>query len=342
TGTIGLVFQPITMSSNVRTAILCVLCVWHAAQAAQQSSMRRARRLARRFAVAGLLFYVAALAGCGPALQAPESADTGNGSLPVVVSIPPLASLAQRIGGERVSVNTLLAPGEGPHTFAPTPKQVMALGEAAIYFHVGGFPFERELAKRIEANFPSLAVQDVGEGIARREGSQHHHVEKDPHFWMSPPLLKTMAKTIAETLKRVDPAHGETYQANLERTLQDLDALDQEIRQKLAPYKGRTFYIYHPALGYFAETYALDQASVEVGGQKPTPRQLQQLIEQAKEDKVRVIFVQPQFDQRSAQAVAEAIQGELLPLDPLKEDVFANLREITTELSEAFSGKNMS
>jgi len=323
--------------------MLCVLCVWHVAQAAQQSSMRSARRLARRFAVAGVLFHLAALAGCGPALQVPDSAETGNGSLPVVVSIPPLASLVQGVGGDRVSVDILVAPGEGPHTFAPTPKQVMALGEASIYFHVGGFPFERELAKRIEANFPTLAVQDVSEGIARREGSHHHHVEEaDPHVWMSPPLLKTMAKTIDETLKRVDPAHGETYQANLEQTLQSLDALDEEIRQTLAPYKGRTFYIYHPALGYFAETYALEQESVEVGGQKPTPRQLQQLIEQAKEDKVRVIFVQPQFDQRSAQAIAEAIHGELLPLDPLKEDVFANLREIATQLSEAFSGKNVS
>ncbi|MFO7974374.1 MAG: zinc ABC transporter substrate-binding protein [Candidatus Hydrogenedentota bacterium] len=313
----------------------------------------RTKQFGMRLVRAGVLLWLVVVAGCGPGPQPSDSGLEGNGALPVAVSIPPLSSLVERIGGEQVRVDTLLAPGEGPHTFSPKPKQVMALGKAAVYFHVGGFPFELELAKRIEANFPSLTVQDVSEGIGHRKKTRHQHDEEnsdaheheeetDPHVWMSPPLLKFMAKTIAETLQHADSSHAEAYQGNLEETLRALDALDGELREKLAPHEGRTFYIYHPALGYFAERYGLEQESVEVGGKKPTPRQLQHLIEQAKEDEVPIIFVQPQFDQRSAEAVAEAIGGEVNPLDPLRKDVFANLREIGSKLSEVFSRENPS
>ncbi len=295
----------------------------------------------------GLLASLALACGCG-AGPAPSGADgPGDGALRVFVSIPPLAALAEAIGGEHVRVTTLLAPGEGPHTFSATPKQVMALGGASAYFHVGGFPFELELARRIEANFPSLMIQDAAAGLARQRGEPHDHggeaaghdhgEELDPHVWMSPVLLETMAKTIAETLQRIDPEHAADYARNLGVLQGDLESLDRALREQLAPFAGRTFYIYHPALGYFAETYGLQQKSVEVSGKKPTPRQLQELIEQARADGVRVIFVQPQFDQRSAESVAEAIHGSVVPLDPLREDVLANLRAIGATLAGALT-----
>ncbi|MGI6460340.1 MAG: metal ABC transporter solute-binding protein, Zn/Mn family [Candidatus Hydrogenedentales bacterium] len=290
---------------------------------------------------AALLF----VCGCGPAPAPARHGASGDGPFEVFVSIPPLAALAGALGGDQVHVTTLLAPGEGPHTFSTTPKQVMALGGASAYFHVGGFPFELELAKRIEANFPSLVIQDLADGLARIADTSHEHGEDaaghahaddmDPHVWMSPVMLKAMAATIAETFLRLDPAHADDYAQNLAATQGELDALDHHLREQLAPFTGRTFYIYHPALGYFAETYGLRQKSVEMDGKKPTPRQLQELIEQAQADGVHTIFVQPQFDQRSAQSVADAIQGTVVALDPLREEVLDNLRAIGDALAHA-------
>jgi len=310
----------------------------------------RTERLWLCWVVPGFLASAALLCGCGAAPAPSGAGGPGDGTLPVFVSIPPLAALAEAVGGEHVRVTTLLAPGEGPHTFSATPKQVMALGGASAYFHVGGFPFELELARRLEANFPSLVIQDAAAGIARHPGEAHGHGEEaaghhqgeelDPHVWMSPLLLKTLAQTIAETLQRVDPDHAADYARNLEALLGDLESLDRALREQLAPFAGRTFYIYHPALGYFAETYGLHQKSVEVSGKKPAPRQLQELIEQARTDGVRVIFVQPQFDQRSAESVAEAIHGSVVPLDPLREDVLDNLRAIAAALAGAFAAEH--
>lgn len=84
-----------------------------------------------------------------------------------------------------------------------------------------------------------------------------------------------------------------------------------------------------PAFGYFANTYHLEQKAVETGGKSPTPRQLVKIVAEAKKNNVRVIFVQPQFDPKSANAVAQAINGRVLPLDPLAEDVFANIKNMS-------------
>jgi zinc transport system substrate-binding protein len=157
---------------------------------------------------------------------------------------------------------------------------------------------------------------------------------------MAPPQLLIMADNIAEALQAVDGKHAAEYERNLNALKSDLADLHEKLDEMLQPYKGRTFYIYHPALGYFAEAYGLHQESVEVGGKKPTPRQLQELIEQAQKDNVAVIFVQPQFDQRSAATVAEAIGGSVVPLDPLRKDAFANLRDIGAKLAAAFGAEN--
>lgn len=315
----------------------------------------RIERFGRRAIACFLVLCLPILAGCGLASRTSESVDGVHSALPVVVSIAPLASLVERIGGDLVHADILVAPGQGPHTFTPKPKQIMALGEAAVYFHVGGFAFEGELADRIQSNFPELVVCNASEGIDRTQTVLHLHADEhggddahdhddgaDPHVWMAPPQLMVMAENIAEALQAVDGGHAAAYEKNLNAVKSELAELHTELAELLQPYKGRTFYIYHPALGYFAETYGLEQESVEVGGQKPTPRQLQRLIEHAKEDKVRIIFVQPQFDQRSAEAVADAIDGKVVPLDPLREDVFTNLREIARRMADVFSAEDPS
>ena len=287
------------------------------------------------------------LASCTPA---PEPSDeSADAKIIVYASITPEAYIVERIGGAGVEVRTLVTPGQGPHTFSPTPKQMIGLAEAAAYFHVGGFVFEEQLAERIGTTYPSTQVVDVSVAVTKiglnehaheeEEGdADHGHGELDPHIWLSPVALKTIGENIRDALVEIDPESGEAYAQNFETFIGESDALDARLKTLLEPHKGRTFYVYHPSFGYLAQSYDLIQEAVESDGKKPTPRKLQELVEEARRDNVRVIFVQPQFDERSAQAIAEAIGGRLEKIDPMRKDVLANIEEIAIKLERSFSG----
>ena len=155
----------------------------------------------------------------------------------------------------------------------------------------------------------------------------------DPHVWLSPPLLKKQAQNIAAALIELDPAGAEQYRTNLERLLAELDGLHTRIAELLRPHRGRAFYVFHPAFGYFAETYGLREVAIESAGKPPTQRQLRQLIHQAARDRPGAIFVQPQYDSRAAKIIADAIGAEVLVLDDLAFDVIANLEQIAQKIA---------
>jgi len=167
----------------------------------------------------------------------------------------------------------------------------------------------------------------------------HCHAEatdsdsQDPHVWLSPPLLKKQAQNIAAALIEVDPAGAEQYRANLESLLAELDGLHTRIAELLRAHRGRAFYVFHPAFGYFAETYGLRQVAIELGGKPPTQRQLRELIHQAAEDRPAAIFVQPQYDSRAAKIIADAIGAEVVVVDDLAFDVTANLEQIAQKIA---------
>ncbi|MFH1742105.1 MAG: zinc ABC transporter substrate-binding protein, partial [bacterium] len=103
----------------------------------------------------------------------------------------------------------------------------------------------------------------------------------------------------------------------------------------LKPYRGESFYVFHPAFGYFGDAYGLKQEAVELEGKAPTPRQLSTLIKKARTENVRIIFVQPQFDKKSAEAVSNSIDGAVVPMDPLAKDVLKNLEEMAMKVGKA-------
>jgi len=251
--------------------------------------------------------------------------------LRIVTSTPPHAFVTNEIGGAFVKVQALIDNGQDPHTFTPTPKQIMNLDQAAILFTTG-LPFERPLVRQIKDRNKQLLIVDLTKGVPTHNDEDG---DLDPHIWLSPPLLKIQAATIAETLSGADPAHAEVYKRNLAGFITALQKVDQRIRTMLRPFAGRSFYVFHPAFSYFGAAYGLHQKAVEVGGGSPSPRQLAQLIQRAKADKVRIIFTQPQFDQRSAAVVAAAINGTVMSLDPMAYDVLKNFTKIARALEEA-------
>ena len=115
-----------------------------------------------------------------------------------------------------------------------------------------------------------------------------------------------------------------------------MELLHRSMQKRLAPFKGRSFFVHHPAFGYFARLYGLRQQAVELGGRETTPARLAQVIKQARQAKVKVIFVQKQFNPTGGRALADAIRGEVVELDPLAADVEKNLEVVCTALVRGF------
>lgn len=269
------------------------------------------------------------------------SAEIGAAAaLEVFVSIPPQAFLAERLGGSSTTVTALADKGQDPHTFTPSPRQISALGKADIYFTIG-IPFEKWIVEKIRARNANIRIIDSIAGIPKRkmedhdnhEGHDNNHAgEPDPHVWLSPPLLKIIAGNMVEALIAADPGQEDFYRSNYQTLMADLDQLHRRVSEQLAPCRGETVFVYHPAFGYLTDTYGLVQESVEIAGKSPTARELAGLISRAQQEKVRIIFVQPQFDRKAALAVAAAIDGAVVPLDSLARNLLQSIEHMAAEI----------
>ena len=134
------------------------------------------------------------------------------------------------------------------------------------------------------------------------------------------------ARSILIALQTRDPGNRAFYETNYKHFINDLVDLDAELRQIFIDRKGASFLVFHPSWGYFADAYELQQVAIEIEGKDPKPAQLQALITQAKEKEIKAVFVQPQFSSKSAEIIAKAIGGMVIPADPLSADWAANLR----------------
>ena len=165
---------------------------------------------------------------------------------------------------------------------------------------------------------------------------EHEHEEEmlDPHVWTSPEKCMAIVANIRDALVITDPARAETYRRNAAALLDELAAVKAELAKKLEPFRGRTFFVYHPAFGYFASEFGLEQIGIELGGREPSPARLARVIAEAREHRVRTVFVQPQFNPAAAKTLADAIGGEVAELDPLAPDIIENYRRIADAIAK--------
>jgi len=270
-----------------------------------------------------------------------------SGKIEAFVSILPQAYFVERIGGEYIEAEVLVGPGQSPATYEPTPRQMARLGCSKVYFCIG-VPFERGFLTKISKTYDQLEIIDTSVGIKPRylAGSVHcydedeekdHHGLRDPHVWLDPKAVKIQAGTICEVLSRIDPDHAGYFQDNADAFISDLDRLDAEIDQILKPLLGQKIYVFHPAFGYFAQSYGLEQTAVEVEGKEPSARQLSELINKARAENVKIIFVQPQYSKKNAKAIANAIGGAVVPINPLPKDYLQELETMALVIKNALS-----
>lgn len=263
----------------------------------------------------------------------------------VIVPAPPYAYLFEKIGGDMIEVESIVGEGDDAHSYNPTPKQVTRMTEATLLCS-GELGFESNYFVKLGDGTDAPRPVNLLEGLDLLEGhcdhpsheegadpDEHHDHDHedlhDPHIWLSPKILSNRADFVAGILKEILPSKNSVrIKANASAFKEELAEVDKELERELAPMKGKRFYVYHGAFAYFARDYGLEQVAIEIGNRKPTPKQLVEIAEQAKEDGVELVFVQPQFDQTSAKALAEAIGGEVANLDPLEKDVISNLRKI--------------
>ena len=263
----------------------------------------------------------------------------------VFVSILPQAFFIEQLGGSRVEVDVLVGPGRSPATYEPTPKQMSSLARADIYFSIG-VPFEKLLLKKISSAFEQLRIVDTVEGISLRRIEEDHPThtgheagEPDPHTWLDPKLAKIQAATICREFCLLDPDSAELYKKNLEIFHDKLTEVDSRIAASLAPYRGREFFVYHPAFGYFGDSYGLRQVALETGGKEPSPRQLAALMERLEHEPLKVIFVQPQYSGGSLRALERTLGAVVVRIDPLSRDYLKNLEDMAEKLEKSLSGR---
>lgn len=293
-----------------------------------------AHRTLRTLVFAAVIALSAVLAGCGD-----TDRDSDTGKLRVAVTVPPHAWLVKRIGGPFVTVVTLATPGESPETYQPSEMQVTEVMRSKILFRTG-VPFEngRWLSVLEKSN---VRIVDLRERIELIEDAHGHGDDhQDPHIWLSPRLLMEQARTVCEALQDAvgkDDKRHTVFEASLLRLVAELKALDSEIADKLATFGHRRIYVYHPAWDYFCGEYHLHQVALQKEGKEPSDSETTELIGQARADGVKAIFVQEQIAGRSAKAVANAIGAEIVRLDPLAEDVPANLRATAAKIAKALA-----
>ena len=268
--------------------------------------------------------------------------------VPVFVSIAPQSYFVQQIGKELVDVHVLVEPGADPHTYEPKPQQMVALSKAVLYFAIG-IEFETAKLAKITAVNPRMHVVHTDHGVMKipmdahghhnmkdKREEDHHQGSLDPHIWLSPPLVMLQARSILTALQAVDPAHRSTYEANYRAFILDVVDLDAQLRAIFDGLKGSPFMVFHPSWGTFAHTYGLNQVPIEIEGKSPKPAQLKELIERARSNRIKIIFVQPQFSSKSAEQISKAIGGRVAVVDPLAQDWANNLRRVAEEFKNAF------
>lgn len=265
----------------------------------------------------------------------------------IFVSILPQAYFVDSLAGDRVNTRVLVGPGQSPHSWEPSPKQIAELSTASIWFTIG-VEFEKALKPGVAGLSKNLDIVDTTVGVNYRllEAHSHEdelethdlsaerHLEADQHIWLGRQAVKAIITNMYYSLVTLDPAGKAFYDQNKNKLTEEIDKTYDRLIKDFEPLKGSTAFVFHPAFGYLLDDLGLKQEAVETGGKEPTQKSLAELIEKAKSAKAKVIFVQAQFPVGAAKAVAAAVGGTVVAIDPLAIDWLKNLEHIAHEFEK--------
>lgn len=302
---------------------------------------------------------ILAAAGCGSADPADGTA-AGSESMQVVAGFYPLEFLAERVGGDLVSVSNLAQPGAEPHDLELAPQQVQEVAEADLVLYLSGFQPALDDAvseNAQDSSFDALEATDLADGYeelgpeeegheeeGHEEGEEGHEEESglDPHVWLDPTKYGELAGAVAEQMAEADPDNADTYAANADALIEELAALDEEFVTGLADCERNEIVVTHNAFGYLAEHYDLEQ--VPIAGlspeEEPSAQRLAEIQEFAAENGVTTIFYEEAVSPEYAQTVADEVGAATAVLSPIEvasdgEDYISLMQANLTALQEA-------
>ena len=254
-------------------------------------------------------------------------------NIKAVVSIAPEMTFVKAVGGEKVDLSLMVQPGNSPHTYEPKPSQMRAVARADLYFAID-VEFEHIWLPKFRSLNEKMQIVNLAEGVTKIEMAQRDHTHeghdehdgKDPHIWTSPANVKIIAQNIYKALSTIDPSNTKYYENNLNLFLDKIDNTDRQIKELLSKLKvSHKFMVFHPSWGYFAKDYNLEQIAVEVEGKSPKPRELVNLIGEAKKERVTAIITQPEFSDASAKVIANELHIPVVKISPVSKNWSDNL-----------------
>jgi zinc transport system substrate-binding protein len=262
-----------------------------------------------------------------------------NGIPIVLVSVAPHQFFVEKIAEDTVQVQLMVPAGASAHTYEPSPKQMLKACQATLWFCIGE-SFEKKAIQALKNHQPDLKIIDLRHRLNLIHQDEHPSCKccagsEDLHFWLSARLAQIQAQTITNALVEAYPNHKELYLKNLAIFQQELQSLDQTIINLFDKSSIHSIFVSHPAYGYFCRDYHLQQYSIEQEGKDPAPQQMTKLLKLAKDLHIQTIFIQPQYNNKAAQLVAEEIKAKIITLDPYSKDYFKSMLEI----AHAFSGE---
>lgn len=258
-----------------------------------------------------------------------------SGGNTITVSILPQKTFVEKIAGDDFHVNVLIPRGSSPAAYTLLPSQLKEIGNSAIWFRIGYIGFEYSWKENIAQANTNMKVVDLSEGLdliveEHAQHGDHVHLEGvDPHVWLSPVLVKQMAKKILDELSILKPEKSTEYKGNYLKFVKEIDQLNIEIKTKMKEFEGRKIIVFHPSLSYYARDYGLELYSLETDGKEPTPQQMAKVVDLAKAENIKIIYIQSEFDRENARVFAEEIDGEIIQVRPLDPAWGENLKEMT-------------
>lgn len=288
-----------------------------------------------------LIYFCLLLVACGSG--SPKTSNKEDKPT-ITVTLEPQRYFTEAIAGDKFTVVSMVPKGSSPETYDPIPQQLVSLGDSKAYFRIGYIGFEQTWMDRLMDNAPHIQVFDTSKGIdliLSNEEPGHGHSNHDghihavePHVWNSAANALVLAGNTYKALCTLDKGNEAYYLARYDSLCQRIQDTDSLIRKQLSqPGAGKSFMIYHPALSYFARDYGLRQISIEEGGKEPSPAHMKELIDVCKAEDVRVIFVQPEFDKRNAETIAQQTGTKVVPINPLSYDWEEEMLNVAKALS---------
>ena len=242
------------------------------------------------------------------------------GTIKVVTTTTDMKSIAEIVGGNKVSVSSIATGYQNPHFVDPKPSYIIGLTKADLYVTVG-LDLETGWSPQLLSSSRNTKIQkgaagyvDASAGVnllqvpaAANRAEGDIHIYGNPHYWLDPLNGKIIARNIANGLERVDPSNKSFYEANLVAFNNKIDAKLKEWQAKMAPYRGSKIIAYHNEWVYFEKRFGLQIVDFmePKPGIPPTPSQLVKVIKEVSANKIKVIISSPYFTTSSSDVVAK-------------------------------------